>query len=512
MTERKAVPTLPAGAGDALPRDDSLLAAIDMGSNSFHLIIARPDHGEIRPVETLAERVQLGAGLVKSRLSRDAIERGLDCLARFQQVISSMGPARIRVVGTNALRQAKNRRAFTEPAEQILGVPVDVVYGREEARLIYLGVAHTLADDGHSRLVVDIGGGSTEFIIGQRFEPQSLESLQLGCVSYRNAYFADGKLSKKNFAAAYDDAMLEVSHIKRRFNSRNWQECVGASGTLQVIEGLIQHHGWRDSGIDRKSLDQLRQRLLGFGHVDAIDLPGLSDKRRSVITAGVAIAKAIFDVLDVDVMRTSSGALREGVIYDLMGRLSHEDVRERSIRAMIGRYGADAAVADMVGRRVRYLAHAVAKSWGFDDDDIAYLGWAGRCHEIGVAISQKHYHRHSAYLLRYSDMPGFSQRDQETMATLVYGCRGKIRSALFHEVSDRDRSKIQRMLALLRLAVLFKHVEVLEALPEFAVKVKNNQLSITFPEGWREAHPLTSREIHESRSALRKLGVELRLK
>lgn len=492
--------------------EDSLFAAIDMGSNSFHLIVAKLDHGELRPIETLAERVQLGAGLVKSRLSKDAIERGLDCLTRFQQVIASLEPARIRVVGTNALRQAKNRRMFTEAAEQILGVPVDVIYGREEARLIYLGVAHTLADDGHSRLVIDIGGGSTEFIIGQRFEPTRLESLQLGCVSYRNAHFADGKLNKRNFMSAYDAAMIEVSHIKRRFNSKNWQECVGASGTLQAIEALIQYNGWRDSGIDRKSLDRLRRCLLDFGHVDAIDLPGLSDKRRSVITAGVAIATAIFDGLGIEFMRTSSGALREGVIYDLLGRLVHEDVRERSITAMVSRYGADASTASLVAGWVRLLAEASADAWGLDGNDIDCLAWAARCHEIGVAISQKHYNRHSAYLLRYSDLPGFSQREQETMATLVRGHRGKLKAEIFLDIADRDRDKVLRMLALLRIAVLFKHAEALERLEDFQVRVKGNTLTITLPPGWQERHPLTSKEINDSRSAIKKLGVTLRLK
>lgn len=498
----------------ALPaiNDESLFAAIDIGSNSFHLIVAKLDHGELRPIETLAERVQLGAGLVKSRLSKDAIERGLDCLTRFQQVITSLEPARIRVVGTNALRQAKNRRTFTEAAEQLLGVPVDVVYGREEARLIYLGVAHTLADDGHSRLVIDIGGGSTEFIIGQRFEPMRLESLQLGCVSYSKDHFADGKLNKRNFSAAYDAAMIEISHIKRRFNAKNWQEAVGASGTLQAIEALIQYNGWRDSGIDRESLDRLRRCLLDFGHVDAIELPGLSDKRRSVITAGVAIASAVFDGLDIEHMRTSSGALREGVIYDLLGRLGHEDVRERSINAMISRYGADPSIAALVANRVRLFAEAASDAWDLSSNDIDCLAWAARCHEIGVAISQKHYNRHSAYLLRHSDMPGFSQREQETMATLVRGHRGKLKAEIFLDIADRERPKTLKMLALLRLAVLFKHVEALESPKDFKVKVKYNTLTMIFPDGWRDQHPLTSKEINDSRSAMKKLGVSLRLK
>lgn len=490
--------------------EGDLLAAIDMGSNSFHLIVARLDHGEIRPVEVLSERVQLGAGLINRRLNDDAIERGLACLSRFAQLLESVEPRRIRVVGTNALRQAKNRRAFTDPAENILGVPVDVVYGREEARLVYLGVAHTLADDENARLVVDIGGGSTEFIIGRRFEPIRLESLQMGCVSYSNEFFADERLSKGNYRRAYDEAMIEVSHIRKHFESKNWDECVGSSGTLQAIEALISAAGWRDSGIDRDALEKLRKRLLKFDRFADIELEGLQEKRRNVIAAGVAITAAIFDGLKVQEMRTSKGALREGVIYDLLGRLSHEDVRARSISAMVSRYGADETVANLVAARVAYLARQVDEAWDLGDDDCELLTWAGRCHEVGVAISQKHYNRHSAYLLLNSDLPGFSQGEQEVLATLVRGHRGALTADLFDAIPDSRRLKIARMVALLRLAVLFKHVETLETLPEFKVIARGSTLTLAFPDGWRESHPLTSWEINDSRSIMSRLGVTLR--
>lgn len=491
--------------------EGSLLAAIDLGSNSFHLIVARLEHGEIRPVHTLAEKVQLGAGLSDGILSQEAIERGLECLARFAQLLDSVEPSRVRVVGTNALRQAKNRRAFTGPAEKLLGVPVEVVYGREEARLVYLGVAHTLADDEQSRLVVDIGGGSTEFIIGQRFEPVRLESLQMGCVSYAKRFFADGLLSKRNFNAAYDEARIEVSHIRKHFRSQNWTEAVGSSGTLKAVETLINMQGWREDGIDRKSLDKLRKLLLKFERTDNIELAGLSAQRRNVITAGVAITAALFDVLGVEVMRTSKGALREGVIYDLVGRLSHEDVRERSVSAMIARYNADDSTARIIGDRVGLLAESVAAEWGLMDRDIELLQWAARCHEIGVAISQKHYNRHSAYLLRHSDMPGFAQDEQELMALLVSAHRGKWRSDMLADIPESEHTKVQRLLALLRLAVIFKYVEVLEELPSFAVSASGKTLTLSLSKKWLEAHPLTTWELTEAKPLLRKLGVTLQI-
>lgn len=492
------------------PLDEgSLLAAVDLGSNSFHLIVARLEHGEIRPVHTLAEKVQLGAGLIDSKLTDEAIERGLACLARFGQLLASVEPLRVRVVGTNALRQAKNRRAFTEPAEKLLGVPIDVVYGREEARLVYVGVAHTLSDDEQSRLVVDIGGGSTEFIIGERFEPRRLESLQLGCVSYAKRYFPDGVISKNHFKAAYDAAAIEVSHIRRNFRSKQWSEAVGSSGTLKAVELLIAAEGWRDDGIDRDALDKLRKRLLKFNNSADIDIEGLSEKRRHVITAGVAIISAIFDVLDITQMRTSKGALREGVIYDLMGRLSHEDVRERSITAMIARYSADESTGKLVSDCVGWLAEAVADEWQFSARDIELLKWAGYCHEIGGAISQKHLNRHSAYLLRNSDLPGFSQGEQEVIATLVLSHRGKLKPEMLSEYSETQRPLVAKMVALLRLAVIFKYVDDPERLKEFGVAADGDDLRLTLPDDWQVSHPLTTWELEQARSVISKFDIRV---
>ena len=497
-----------------LPSDNSaepIYAAVDIGSNSFHLIVARLEHGEIRPLHVLAEKVQLGKNLNNHLLTDEAIQRGLACLERFQQLLSSVKPLKIKAVGTNALRQARNRNAFTEPAEALLGAPIDVIYGREEARLVYLGVAHTLADDEKSRLVVDIGGGSTEFILGQRFEPKKLESLQLGCVSYSDAFFVDGVITKHNFNRAYEQASLEVSHIRRNFKHNQWAEAVGSSGTLQAIELMITAAGWRSEGIDRKSLNKLRKTLLKFDVVDEINLAGLSERRRGVITAGVAITTAIFDVLGVEVMRTSSGALREGVIYDLMGRLGHEDVRERSIQAMLQRYSVDVPTSETVGNYARHLASLTASSWRLADEDIALLTWAARLHEIGIGISQKHYNRHSAYVIENSDMPGFSQGDQIVMSRLLRGHRGKLPPYLFDDIPSKKREKFARMLVLLRLAVILKHAGPTTIEPDFTARAKGEKLKVRFPDAWRRTHPLTLWEVSESKTAFEKLGVKVQI-
>lgn len=491
------------------PPAEPVFAAIDIGSNSFHLIVARLEHGEIRPLHVLAEKVQLGKGLKNHQLTDDAIQRGLACIERFQQLLASVKPDKIRAVGTNALRQAHNREVFTEPAEAILGIPVDVIYGREEARLVYLGVAHTLADDEHSRLVVDIGGGSTEFIVGKQFEPKRLESLQLGCVSYSEQFFPDGKINKKRFSRAYEQACVEVSHIRRYFKRANWVEAVGSSGTLQAVELLITAAGWRDHGIDQKSLKKLKKTLLKFETVDDIDLEGLNERRRGVITAGVAITLAIFDVLHVDVMRTSSGALREGAIYDLIGRRSHEDVRERTVQAMLQRYAAEISNSESVGFYAKQLGIETAKNWGLSEDDIDLLTWSGRLHEIGIAISQKHSNRHAAYLIENSDMPGFSQGDQLFISRLLRGHRGKLPGYLLDGIPRNKQQKFARMLVLLRLAVTLKHADVPPISPEFYAKAEGNCLQVNFSQSWRELHPLTVWEVAESISVFEKLGVTL---
>jgi exopolyphosphatase/guanosine-5'-triphosphate,3'-diphosphate pyrophosphatase len=489
--------------------EGSQLAAIDLGSNSFHLLVAKIEHGEMRPVEALAEKVQLGAGLENGILSQEAIDRGLACLGRFAQMLEHVEHERIRVVGTNALRVATNRRDFTQPAKKILGSRVDVVYGREEARLVYLGVAHALADDEQSRLVIDIGGGSTEFIIGERFEPRSLESLQVGCVSYAHSYFPNNIISTANFHQAYAAACIETSHIRQQYNASHWVECVGSSGTLKAIEGILIENGWSESGIQREGLAQLERHLLSFETTGDIKLDGLSPNRRNVITPGVAIASALFDTLNIDTMRTSKGALREGVIYDLMGRLSHEDVRERTISALMQRYSVDEDTAAIVSRRARILFTATRMSWQLDGNDWELIDRVARTHEIGMAISHKSFNRHSAYLLRNADLPGFSQQEQEELAVLALTHRGKLDQRQLSDITEVEQPRVLRLIAITRLAALFKYVEQLEQLPDFTINTGENFLALDFPEHWLEQHPLTASELTGEITVLGKVGIVL---
>ena len=310
----------------------SLVAAIDLGSNSFHLIVARMDHGELRAVERLGEKVQLAAGLDDdNNLTEEAMERGIACLRKLGQYCADMPDASIRVVGTNALRKARNAHEFAQRAEAVLGHSVDIIAGREEARLIYLGVAHTQSDDHDHRLVVDIGGGSTEFIIGERFEPKLLESLHMGCVSWTKQYFPDGKISARQFDEAYYSARLELLNIEHEYRDMGREEAIGSSGSIKSIHNILQERG-HDS-ITPKGLEQLRKELLRYKHVDRISFTGLKPERVSIFPGGLAILCAIFDSLKIKRMSFSEGALREGLLYDMVGRSGHEDVRKRTVKS-----------------------------------------------------------------------------------------------------------------------------------------------------------------------------------
>ena len=488
------------------------LAAIDLGSNSFHMIVARVTQNEMRPVERFGGRVQLGAGMKSNRLAPEAMERGLACLARFRQALDTLQPEQVRIVGTNALRAAKNAPLFIRQAEALMGYPVEVISGREEARLIYLGVAHTLADDDNSRLVVDIGGGSTEFIIGQRFEAKLRESLHMGCVTYRDRYFRQGKISPKRFEKAYRAAYQEVLKIRKAYKNHGWDNGVGSSGTMTSIEKLIIDKGWAGEGISAANLGRLKKLLLQYKDINSLsELSGLSERRRGVIVSGVAITCAIFDALNIQQIHTSSGALREGVIYEIMGRFEHEDVRERSVMAMMLRSEADQQNADQVESMATLLFDAVADDWQLDESDRPLLCWAARLHEVGLSIAHSQFHKHGQYLIEHSDLAGFSKQMQRELALLVRSHRQKFPAGEFVSYEAEQRIRLKRLCILLRLAALFKYVTPVEGKPMFATKVKESEVTLAFDADWLERHPLTSAALASEQRYLKKIGFQLKL-
>lgn len=492
-------------------QEDGLLAAIDLGSNSFHLAVARLDHGQLRLVTTLSEKVQLAAGLdEKNRLTEAAQERALACLARFAQHLRGVAPQRLRVVGTNALRVARNARAFAARAEHVLNHPVEIIAGREEARLIYLGVAHTLAGQGR-RLVVDIGGGSTEFIIGEGPEPLATESLHMGCVSYTLRFFADGSLSARALERAVTAARQEVLGIKAAYQALGWTVAVGSSGTIKAVQQVQQQMGLctPDGRLTRRGLQEIHRRLLRLGQVEAIDLPGLKEDRKALLPAGLAILLGIFEELGLEHMEYSDGALREGVLHDMLGRFRHEDIREHSMQAMLARYHVDTAQARRVAATADALLQQVAARLVLGEEEAALLRWAALGHEIGMTIAHSGFHRHGAYILRNSDLPGFSRQGQERLALLVGAHRRKVKPEQYHEIMEAGGLTLLHLCALLRLAVLLHHSRSREPLPALRLKSDGTRFALHFPAGWLAAHPLSQADLTGEAEAFAALGLTL---
>lgn len=493
--------------------DEELLAAIDMGSNSFHLAIARVDHGEVKKVASMSEKVQLAAGLDENKnLTEAAQQRGLACLARFVGRLSSVQSNRLRIVATNALRQAKNGHEFIQKAAEILPKPIEIIAGREEARLIYLGVSHTLVNSGR-RLVIDIGGGSTELIIGEAFEPIHTESLQMGCVAYTQTYFANGDISAKEFDKAVVAARKELSGLANTYKSEGWDTVVGSSGTIKACRQITINMGWSDEKehLTREGLFKLKDKLLKFKHVSEMDFDGLKDDRRSVLPAGLAILFAIFDVLDIDKLVYSDGALREGVMYDLLGRFQHEDVRDRSVQALMGRYGADLKQARRVLETAQKLFDGVACPLGLTVDHSDLLRRAAYLHEIGLAISHGGYHRHGAYLLQHSDIPGFSQIDQNHLSHLVGHHRRKLRNDDQVEVLKSGGQKLLSLCLLLRLAVLLNHSRSDEMLPAIELEVIDGQQWQLSVSGDAKQWPLLVADLHDEQMQFKHWDIDLNI-
>ncbi|WP_017938102.1 exopolyphosphatase [Zestomonas thermotolerans] len=487
-----------------------VIAAIDLGSNSFHMVLAKTDHGEIRILERLGEKVQLAAGIDDDRLlTEDAMQRGLDCLRRFAQLTAGLPQGAVRVVGTNALREARNRSEFIRRAEAILGHPVEVISGREEARLIHLGVSHTMPASPDKRLVVDIGGGSTEFIIGQCFEPLLRESLQMGCVSYTQRYFKDGKITPARYAQAYTAARLELMGIEQSLRRLGWQEAVGASGTIRAVGQAGRNGG--NGEITPEGIAWLKRKLLKLGDVERIDLNGVKPDRRPIFPAGLAIVEAIFDALELQRMEHCEGALREGVLYDLLGRHQQEDVRERTLSALMERYHADPEQAARVEAKALSALDQVAEDWGLTEEwHRELLSWAARVHEIGRDIAHYHYHKHGAYLIEHSDLAGFSRQDQLMLALLVRGHRRNIPRERFEEFGEQGVQLI-RLCVLLRFAILFHHIRGNQEMPRVRLKAGAKSLDVLFPEGWLQANPLTQADFEQEAEWLKRIDFNLRV-
>lgn len=490
----------------------STVATIDLGSNSFHMLLAKVDDDKVRVLEQLGEKVQLAAGINQDlQLDEASMERGYECLKRFAQFVSDMPAANVRVVGTNALREARNRKVFIKHAEEILNHPVEIISGREEARLIYLGVAHTLRSSKEKRLVIDIGGGSTEIVVGQDLDTLLLESLQMGCVSYGKRFFMGEKLTANRYAQAYTSARLELMSVEQLIKKMGWQYSVGCSGTIKAIAAACKFAGCiaSDADITREGIIWLKQEFLKVGDVEKLNIDGIKNDRKAILPSGLAILEAVFDALDLDKMVYSEGALREGVLYDHLGRNSHENAQELTISNLQKRYRVDIEQAQRVSDKALESLAQVAKAWELEDARYAeLLDWAAKVHEIGLDIAHYQYHKHGAYLLEYSDLLGFSRQEQQALALLVRGHRRNIPRDKFED-STENSEKLIRLCILLRFSILFHHIRSDQNQPQVNLTAHNKKLKIEFPKDWLENNPLTLADFIQEATWLKRIGYDL---
>jgi exopolyphosphatase/guanosine-5'-triphosphate,3'-diphosphate pyrophosphatase len=493
-----------------VPQQQSILAAVDLGSNSFRLQVARVDHEQIYLLDGLREPVRLAAGLTETKLlDKESQQRALVCLERFGERLRGLPREAVRAVGTNSLRVAKNAAEFLPQAEAALGFPIDVIAGREEARLIYLGVAHGLPQQEGRRLVMDIGGGSTEFIIGNGLDPLKLESLYMGCVSYSLRFFPDGKITKSALKQAELAARNELQTIVSSYRETGWSVALGSSGSARVICDILELNGYNDEGITRQGLEKLRAEMVRVGDVRKLQLLGLRPDRIAVLPGGFAIMNAALTELGIEQMFPALGALREGVLYDLLGRFHNHDMREVTVQQFMRRYHVDVRQAE----RVSQLSKALAQQFlGVQEteENLRLLSFASRLHEIGISVAHSGFHKHTSYILRNADMPGFSKKEQERLSVLTLAQRGnldKLRSQLFSALTIEDISLAMS----LRLATVFYRNRSDVQLPVMKGNFSGSKFSLALQPGWRAQNPLTDTVLQDEAKQWRDLGISLQV-
>lgn len=493
------------------PNMDESYAAVDLGSNSFHMIVANWVDGHLQIIDRMKEMVRLASGLNdKQELSKESMQQGLECLQRFGQRIKEIPHVNVRAVGTNTLRQARNGGVFLSQAHDALGHPIEIIAGREEARLIYSGVAHSLYDETNKRLVIDIGGGSTELIIGRGFDTYYTESLYMGCVNMEQRFFEDGKIKAKKMRKAVLFAMQELESIETTYKKMGWDHALGSSGTIMTIQDVVQAQGWCDSGITASALTQLLEALIAIGDSALLNFTGLSERRKPVFASGVAILYGVFEALNLERMDVSEGALREGLLYDLIGRVHDEDIRDKTIMAVVQRYNVDMEQANRVRDTAENFFHQIKRDWELDEKtDLKLLLWGALIHEIGLSVAHNQYHRHGAYLTANSDLAGFSRQEQINLAMLVRSHRRKFPLEEFESIAYSMKGSVTRLCVLLRLAVVLHRSRSNSSLPEMRISVSKNRVNLDFPSDWLNKHPLTFVDLSTEEGFLQVADIKL---
>lgn len=493
--------------------DGDMLAAIDLGSNSFHMVVAQYILGQLRIVDRIRETVRLAEGLDRrGGLAPDVRQRAFECLSRFGERVRDIPPQRVRAIATNTVRRLAAPQAFLMPAESALGHAIEVVAGREEARLIYLGVAHAQpSKPGELRLVLDIGGGSTECIIGSGFEAIERESLQLGCIATTRRFFDDGRLSRKRWREALTEVTAEFQQFAAGYRTLGWEEALGTSGTIKAIGEVCAAMKLTKGAITADALPMVRDRLLLAERIEDIDLPGLSNDRRRVIAGGVLVLEAAFGALGLTRMAVSKAALREGVLYDMLGRGTAEDPRDTAVAALVQRYGIDLAQAGRVQATVLRLFDQVADTWLLDADDRLMLSRAAQVHELGLAIAHSQYHVHGAYVVEHSDISGFSRQQQQFLSALLRTHRRNIPKSAFDALPDRLLGVVRSSAALLRLGVLLHRAHEAEPIPQLDARAEGNVLTLSVSRRWLDSHPLAKADLAGEPDYMVALGIVLRV-
>ena len=471
-------------------------AAVDLGSNSFHMVVAKFEDGQVRIIDRLKDMVRIASGLdSNNNLTEEATQRALQSLRQFGQRIREIPRTNVKAVGTNTLRLAHNGKDFIQRARMALGHNIDIISGQEEARLVFIGVAHSFYNHNSASLVIDIGGGSTEIIIGKGFHPKVGESLYMGCVNVSQRFFGDGSITGRRMREAILFARTELETIETRYRRMGWDTVLGSSGTIRAIADIAVAQGWSERGVTRDAVEILRKRLIAAGHYDKLYLEGLSERRKPVFAGGLAILSATVEALDLEQIQVSDGALREGIIYELIGRYQNQDIRKATVADIAVRYGVDQEQADKVASTAETLFDQVRKRWDFDDTDRDTLLWSAQLHEIGLAIAHAQYHRHGAYLLSNSDMPGFSRQEQQNLSLLVRAHRRKFPTLEFDQAALDNREKILHLAILLRLSCVMNRSRFYTAPPDIKATADSNSLSLKFPQGWLDNHALTRADL-----------------
>lgn len=487
------------------------IAAIDIGSNSFHLIVAKHESGNIQVIDRIKEMVRLGAGLDKNdKLDESSQEKALSCLHRFGQRISNISGNGVRVVATGALRKASNQEAILEKANELLGHEIEIISGSEEARLTYIGVSHNIAEEHGRRLIIDIGGASTELTLGEDFEPIYVQSLDIGSATLTQMYFPDGEITPKLLKKASIYVMLELEPYIEAYKHLGWDSVIGTAGSIKSVERVIAKKENSDQIIKYESLLKIYEKITKLSHFDELDFDGLKEARRKSFVAGLIILKSIFEVLELKRMRVSEGGIREGILYDLIGRDQHKDTRSKTINDLAKKYRIDEAQANYVEQTSTNLLDQVAEDWSLDNDECAnLLAWVSKVREVGLSVSHVQHHRHSEYILKHSVLLGFSRHEQQILAVLARLQRSGFHQHMIETLPVYWQEKVTKLAVLLRLSVLMHRSRNYKTHVDPKISASKQKIELLFPETYLDQHPLTQADLDAERKILKNCNFDL---